>query len=53
MKKNILFLMIEVGLGHKMPALALAEGLERRYPGRFSIEVSDLAREAGAAAASG
>jgi len=51
MKKKILMLMLEVGLGHKIPALAVKEDLETKYPGQFDISVVDFAREAGAARA--
>ena len=37
MKKKILILMLEVGLGHKIPALAIKEELEMQYPDAFDI----------------
>jgi len=51
MKKKILMLMLEVGLGHKIPALAVKEDLETKYPGLFDISVVDFAKESGAARA--
>ncbi len=48
LKKKILILMMEVGMGHKIPALAIKEELERKYPNRFDISVLDFARECGA-----
>ena len=48
LKKKILILMMEVGMGHKIPALAIKEELERKYPDRFDISVLDFARECGA-----
>ena len=33
MKKKIIFAMIEAGGGHKAPASAVMEALERGYPG--------------------
>ena len=49
MKKKILILMLEVGLGHKIPALAIKEELEMQYPDAFDIAVVDFAKEVGAA----
>lgn len=37
--------MIEAGSGHKMPALAVKEAISARYPGKFQIDVVDLAKE--------
>ncbi len=51
MKKKILMLMLEVGLGHKIPALAVKEDLETKYPDLFDISVVDFAKESGAARA--
>jgi len=48
MKKKILMLMLEVGLGHKIPALAVKEDLESKYPDEFDISVVDFAKESGA-----
>ncbi|MCX8013549.1 MAG: hypothetical protein N3A02_04570 [Rectinema sp.] len=47
-KTKILMLMIEVGLGHKIPAISVQESLEEKYPGRFDISIIDFARECGA-----
>ncbi|MCA1949536.1 MAG: glycosyltransferase [Treponema sp.] len=40
--------MIEVGFGHKGPALAIKDALEAAYPGQHSINVIDFPYEAGA-----
>jgi len=40
--------MIEVGMGHKIPALAIKEELERKYPDSFDISVLDFPKECGA-----
>lgn len=39
--------MIEVGGGHKAPALAIKAGLERLYPGKLDIEVLDFMKAVG------
>ncbi len=39
--------MIEVGGGHKAPALAIKAGLERLYPGQLDIEVLDFMKAVG------
>ena len=46
--KKILVPMLECGAGHKMPALAVKEALERLYPGSYQVDVVDFARVAGA-----
>lgn len=46
-KPRILIAMIEVGSGHKAPAMALKAGLERLYPGSFDIDVLDFMKEVG------
>ncbi|HUX38809.1 MAG TPA: hypothetical protein VMV44_12985, partial [Rectinemataceae bacterium] len=46
--KKILVPMLECGAGHKMPALAVKESLERLYPGSYQVDVVDFAREVGA-----
>jgi len=51
MKKKILMLMLEVGLGHKIPAIAVKEDLETKYPDLFEISVVDFAKESGASRA--
>ncbi len=51
MKKKILMLMLEVGLGHKIPALAVKEDLEAHYSEVFDISVVDFAKESGASRA--
>lgn len=46
-KKKILLAMVEVGGGHKSPALAVQEALEKLYPGKFEIRVMDFFKEIG------
>jgi len=46
--KRVLMTMVEAGSGHKVPALAVKEAMERLYPGRFQIDVVDWARASGA-----
>ncbi len=40
--------MLEVGLGHKIPALAIKEDLDEQYPEEFDISIIDFAKEVGA-----
>ncbi len=47
--KKILITMMETGGGHKMPAEAVRESLEKLFPGRFQPDIIDFARECGAA----
>lgn len=46
-RPRLLIAMIEAGGGHRAPALALQAALERRYPGRFDIDVLDIMRHTG------
>lgn len=46
--KKILMPMVEAGSGHKMPALAVKEALDRLYPGLYEVRVVDFAKECGA-----
>ena len=46
--KKILVPMLECGAGHKMPALAVKESLERLYPGSYQVDVIDFAKAVGA-----
>lgn len=46
--KKILMPMVEAGSGHKMPALAVKEALDRLYPGSYEVRVIDFAKECGA-----
>ncbi len=46
--KRILMTMVEVGAGHKAPAYAVKQALEDRYPGTYTVDVVDLAKQAGA-----
>jgi UDP-N-acetylglucosamine:LPS N-acetylglucosamine transferase len=45
---KILILMVLVGSGHKMPAIAVHEALEEMYPGLYETEVVDFAFACGA-----
>jgi processive 1,2-diacylglycerol beta-glucosyltransferase len=45
---HIVIAMIEVGFGHKGPALAIQEALESAFPGKHRIDVLDFPRAAGA-----
>ncbi len=42
--------MLEVGMGHKSPAIAVRDQIEALEPGRYTIDIVDFARESGAAA---
>ncbi len=44
----ILFATVAVGGGHVATAHAMAEAIERQYPGRFELRVSDYMKEVGA-----
>jgi len=46
--KKILVPMLEAGAGHKMPALAVKESINRLFPGQFQVDVIDFPREVGA-----
>lgn len=46
--KKILIPMIEAGGGHRMPALAVKNAVEKLYPNQYQIDVIDFAKEAGA-----
>jgi UDP-N-acetylglucosamine:LPS N-acetylglucosamine transferase len=46
-KKRITFAMIEAGGGHKMPALAVYESLNRLYPGKYEMKVLDFMKDLG------
>jgi len=46
-KKRIAFAMIEAGGGHKMPALAVFESLQRLYPGKYEMTVLDFMKDLG------
>ncbi|HEY9053865.1 MAG TPA: glycosyltransferase [Rectinemataceae bacterium] len=47
-KKKILIAMMEVGFGHKSPAIAVKEALDELAPGAVSAEVVDFAKASGA-----
>jgi len=40
--------MIEVGFGHKAPAIAVCEALHELYPGKLQVDVVDFAKVSGA-----
>lgn len=42
--------MLEVGLGHKSPAVAVRDQIEELWPERYRIDIVDFARESGAVA---
>jgi UDP-N-acetylglucosamine:LPS N-acetylglucosamine transferase len=46
-RKRIAFAMIEAGGGHKMPALAVFESLNRLYPGKYEMTVLDFMKDLG------
>jgi len=45
--KSLLIPVMDAGSGHRRPAEAVAEAVERRHPGRFRIEVVDPGAEMG------
>jgi UDP-N-acetylglucosamine:LPS N-acetylglucosamine transferase len=47
-RPTILFATIAAGGGHVATAHAMAESIERHYPGRFELRVSDYMKEVGA-----
>jgi processive 1,2-diacylglycerol beta-glucosyltransferase len=47
-KKKILFAMIEAGGGHKSPALAVNEAMQRLYPGLYDLMLLDFMKGTGA-----
>jgi len=47
-RKKILMTMIEVGFGHKAPALAVRDAIEARRGDSVQVDVVDFARECGA-----
>ncbi|MBW2981060.1 hypothetical protein KY360_06615 [Candidatus Woesearchaeota archaeon] len=46
-KKRILIMMMEVGNGHKIPALAIESYIQRTYPNEYDIKVIDFAKDLG------
>ncbi len=50
-RPEILFATIAAGGGHVATAWAMAEAIEKLYPGRFTARVSDYMKEVGATAA--
>ena len=42
-----MFVLVDVGMGHTSPAVAVREELERTAPGRFEVLVVDVLREIG------
>src|SRR5918992_5892181 len=49
-RPEILFATIAAGGGHVATAHAMSEAIERHYPGRFELRVSDYMKEVGATA---
>lgn len=47
-QKRILMPLQEAGTGHLMPAIAVRDAIEARYPGRCRIDVVDFAKASGA-----
>lgn len=47
-RTRVLMVQVECGSGHKVPALAIKEAMERLYPDRFEVEVIDFAKTTGA-----
>lgn len=47
-RKKIIFVMVETGIGHRSPAVAVQQALESRFPGKYETAVSDFFREIGA-----
>lgn len=48
MPKKILVPIIECGAGHRMPAIAVKNAMERLYPDQYDINIVDFAKECGA-----
>jgi UDP-N-acetylglucosamine:LPS N-acetylglucosamine transferase len=46
-KPRIVFAMIEAGGGHKMPALAVHESLNRLFPGKYDMQLLDFMKDLG------
>lgn len=40
--------MVEAGGGHRMPALAIKDSIEKLFPGQYQIDVIDFAKDSGA-----
>ena len=47
MQKRIVLAVIEAGGGHKAPAQAVRESLERLYPGRYDVALMDFMKDLG------
>ncbi|MGB3634181.1 MAG: glycosyltransferase [Rubrobacteraceae bacterium] len=47
-RPDILFATVAIGGGHVATAHAMAEAIERQYPGRFELRVSDYMKDVGA-----
>ena len=45
--KKVVFAMIEAGGGHKAPARAVMEALERDFPGEYSLRMMDFIKDVG------
>ena len=46
-KKKIVFATIEAGGGHKMPAIAVYESLNKLFPGKYGIRIMDFMKDLG------
>jgi processive 1,2-diacylglycerol beta-glucosyltransferase len=46
-KKKIIIAMIEVGNGHKAPAIAIKKSIEKLFPSKYEVEVVDLIKDLG------
>jgi hypothetical protein len=46
--KKIVFAMIEAGGGHKSPAKAVMDALEKAHPGRYELRMMDFIKDVGA-----
>jgi processive 1,2-diacylglycerol beta-glucosyltransferase len=46
-KKKILIAMVEVGNGHKSPAIAIKKSIDRLFPTKYKVEVIDLIKSLG------
>jgi len=46
-RKRIHFAMIEAGGGHKMPAVAVCESLQRLFPGKYDLKALDYVKDLG------
>ena len=45
---KLLMTMVEVGSGHKTPAVAVADAIKHDFPGKYQIDIVDFAAQVGA-----